>query len=1104
LAKFTDSALKILDKRYLWQDEEGNLIETPDDMFSRVATCMAAAEPEESRLFYEREFYDLMDQQRFMPNTPALANAGRENPILSACFVLSIEDSMESIFQTLYDSALIQKAGGGIGYAFYKIREANALVKSNNRRASGPLAFMFAYDAAIETIKQGGFRRGACMGVLIVNHPDIMDFIPCKTKEGSYKNFNISVAATDQFMQAVLNNEMFELISPVDGAVRSRMAANDIMNAIVENAWQNGEPGILFIDTINADNKLSKLGRIYACNPCGESPLMDGEACNLGSINIANHLVNVDGKWEIDYKLLENTTRLGVRFLDNVISVSAFPPPTIEMVKGNRAIGLGIMGWADTLIKLGVRYDSEENLNLIDAVMGQIYYWADNESHELAKERGPFPNSHLADEEIKGRRNSLVTIIAPTGSISIIAGCSSGIEPWFAYAQVAKRIDTHLFDFHPYVTEYCEQNNIDLSSFQININNTDKLYEQVGKLNTYLKGVLPEYFITSADVSPEWHVKVQAQFQRYVDGAVSKCVAKGTLIPTNQGLLPIEELGDAFGEDKFGKALDDLYVIGPDGDFHKVTSHYSGGRKPVRKIRLNNGSEITASTTHQLMTIDGWKSMADITVNDVIKCVESNLDCGTSGQLLPLLEERRTNAIKIQAPKQMSYDLALLLGMLVADGSTTESSGAIAFSEKDLNVCHYYDQQFQKVFGIIPRIIVDKRTGVRNHVVNSRSLVRWLRQLIGENAIEKKVPNQILTGSNVEKKAFITGLTLDGYVTRGEIVIFEGYAQNVANGVCAMLHTMGYKPYCMSKKVNGGNSPYTYQVRVDSFSCLEDHKANCGYTRKWRVKIPTEVLSTKIPTSDPTYSTLRDIRRNNLPYTWNVIADKYGWEYEKNAYYCKVTDIIDSTAEVYDIEVENIHAYLVNGIVSHNTINLPNSATKEDVKQAYILAYQLGCKGITVYRDGSREEQVLYNSDNKKETHVRENLDELDAKRYKVKNEQGDTAYVTVSFDNKGNPIEVFANNLSNLRAPWDSEALFRLTSFALRGGVSPEALIRQCEKANKNRGGSLYTNPAIIARVLRRAIKYVETGICLECGSKIRSEGACVTCDCGASAKCG
>ncbi|MFI3300267.1 MAG: adenosylcobalamin-dependent ribonucleoside-diphosphate reductase [Candidatus Gastranaerophilales bacterium] len=641
--ELAENAIKVLEKRYLKRDQDGNCTECPADMFMRVAKTIAEGDLKFGNSQSQvdeltKRFYDSITKRHFLPNSPTLMNAGRELGQLAACFVLPVEDTLEGIFETVKNTAIIHKSGGGTGFSFTKLRPKNSVVRSTMGVSSGPVSFMEVFNAATEAVKQGGTRRGANMGILRVDHPDILEFIECKSDNFRLNNFNISVAITDKFMEAVIAGEDYELINPHNNTVHSTLSAKKVFDMIVDGAWRNGEPGIVFIDKMNSDNPTPHIGEIMSTNPCGEVPLLSYEACNLGSINLGL-MMTADNK--IDWELLSKTTRTAIRFLDNVIAVNNYPLPQIsEMVQNNRKIGLGVMGWADMLMKMGISYASVEGTKLASQVMEFIDYESKCESIDLAKERGSFHNfvgsiydgknflynkykgksaGVISDEQWKnldaqiaefGIRNATTTCIAPTGTISMIASASGGVEPLFGLVFSRLIMDnTEMFEVNPIFKNYMMERGL----------YNDELMKKISMTGSiaHVDGVCEEIkktFTTAHDVSPYWHVKMQAAFQLHTDNAVSKTVN--------------------FEEHATRKDIEEVYILAFQNDL-KGTTVYRNNSRQFQPMNLDDKKK-----TEEVATVEAEEPTGEI---KTVKCPECSneiqmaegcficLKCGYSG-----------------------------------------------------------------------------------------------------------------------------------------------------------------------------------------------------------------------------------------------------------------------------------------------------------------------------------------------------------------------------------------------------------------------------------------------------------------------------------------
>ena len=539
--RLSKNALKVLEKRYLRKDQEGRIIESPTDMFHRVASNISRADLKykEKKILLKTEaiFHGMLERLEFLPNSPTLMNAGKKLGQLAACFVIPIEDSLDSIFEAVKITAMIHQTGGGTGFSFSKLRPKDDPVSSTGGIASGPVSFMKVFNTGTEVIKQGGTRRGANMGILRVDHPDILEFIWVKDNPEELVNFNISVAITDNFMKALDKDSTYPLINPRTEKTVKQLRARDVFKEITRAAWKNGDPGVIFINRINEQNPTRKIGEIEATNPCGEQPLHPYEACNLGSVNLTKMLKKVKKHYAIDYDKLSRTASEGIHFLDNVIDVNHYPIPQIESItKANRRIGLGVMGFTDMLIMLGIPYNSEDAIKTAEEVMSFIQSVSKETSMKLAKERGAFPNfkkSVYYERRMPPLRNATTTTIAPTGTLSIIAGCSGGIEPLYGVSFVREVLDgDKLYEVNPLFKQMAIKGGIYNDRLVSAISESPSI-QDIPSIPKDMK----ELFVTAFDIPPVWHVKMQAVFQKYVDNAVSKTIN----LPYNATIQDIED-----------------------------------------------------------------------------------------------------------------------------------------------------------------------------------------------------------------------------------------------------------------------------------------------------------------------------------------------------------------------------------------------------------------------------------------------------------------------------------------------------------------------------------------------------------------------------------
>jgi adenosylcobalamin-dependent ribonucleoside-diphosphate reductase len=1188
------NAVKVLEKRYLRRDLDGTLLETPAGMFYRLAYHIAQVEKQHNGdvAGSTKTFYDLLTERRFYPNSPTFTGAGTPLGQLAACFVLPIEDDMgktsDGIFSTLRVAALIQQTGGGNGFSFSRLRPKEDVVHTSAGRATGPVGFLRVYDQAFGEIAQGGSRRGANMGVLRVDHPDIEEFITCKAEEGKVANFNISVAITDEFMQAVKADTDFHLRNPRDGKVWKTVRARDLYNKIIKYAHHNGEPGALFIDAANRSNPVPHLYQLEATNPCGEQWLGPYENCCLGSVNLAVHYKpDADGESIVDWELLRRSVEESTNFLDNVVSANAYVPVVPEVAQAAyraRRIGLGIMGLGDLMYRLGIRYGSEEGQEFAAQVMEFVRFHCMKRSIELAQERQPFlafagsiydsaqpggmkwqppqpvtPFTRdwarpLVDwQEIvtgiqqHGIRNAAQTTVAPTGTIATVCGCEGyGCEPVFALGYIRHFKDGDKDVELLYTSPLFEE--------VINATNLSPARKQVIKQHVATYGTcqdiaeLPEEirhaFVVSGDITAEEHVRMQAAIQAFVDNSISKCITGDSLILTANGLIPIAELSDMRLPDQFTPLAVD--IVSPQG-IEQTAQFYYGGYRETRKVTLEYGFNIEGTGNHRVhvLTADGsiqFRRLDELHVGDTVVLYADQQRFGRAGNSLPRYSgQMRTQSKAITFPTHMNEEFAFLLGCITSEGAITLNG--ISITNNDTHLLQQLSDSCQRLFGFHGTVLKDKRNQVHCLQINSRSLRNWLLVDLGleAGAENKIIPTCILSASQPEIAAFLRGLFLDGFMTQdGKLFGITLASEKLIEQLQVLLLNMGVlgtarqtTERAWNLTVQGGE----LERLADEISFVEVWKnerianRNLGRLQRYRnysrllPMVVTEALQELRQQSSLSLRALYSrghtamdeqpeqeyqrvqvnllqghrLARNDAQQVYQHLKSEVEVSSYLNTFfahdkpaqvYVEVQNISSSYAEVFDINVPGSHSFIANGLGNHNTCNFPEGATEEDVAQAYQLAWELGCKGLTVYVTGSRQVVVLETKSTREkksegaadapphshapvlvtngatngyanghtEGHKAEAAKEgkpLVTKRPRPGRLQGATyrketplgkAYITVNSDERGDPFEVFMNvGKAGSDVSAVSEAMGRLISLVLRmpGSLPPKERLR-------------------------------------------------------------
>ena len=1096
------------------------------------------------------EYRSLLDQLGHLADGWASVESVERAVELRGFYDLTVEDFSNYL------------AGGGLGklavvhntgFSFSRLRPKNDFVKSTMGVASGPVSFMKVFDAATQQVKQGSRRRGANMGILRVDHPDILEFIMCKDKTTEITNFNVSVAVTDKFLEAVKAGTKYDLVNPRTKQVVGLLDAREVLDKIAHQAWKNGEPGLFFIDENNRRQPTPNIGDMEATNPCGEEPLLPYESCNLGSIDLQRHTKrDAQGTWEVDWKKLDRTVRTAVRVLDNVIDMSAYPIKEIdEMTKATRKIGLGVMGFARMLFMLEVPYDSPEGVEWGRRIMKFIQETGYDESAKLAEERGFYPAWEGSRQWEKGlkARNSYVTTVAPTGTLSMIADTSGGCEPEFSLIWYKRVMDGEQL---PYFLDYFEEVarregfwTDDLKEKILVNRGSPRGLEQVPKKWQRVFGV-------AYNVSAEWHVRMQAAFQDYCDAAVSKCITGDSWIFTDRGLARIGSLHRGEAPDTFSRR--DLRVAS-NPSIADAREYYYGGVQPVIRVSTDLGLELGGTPVHRVKGIEAgtvvWKSLSSLRVGDRLLVEYGYGLFGNEHEFAkvygrPFQYARRTNSKDVRIPYKITRDLARLLGYLVADGGWNVNS--MYLTNEDDGVLQDFCEIAARRFGTRAGIVADPRTrATRTGHVDSREIVSFLRDYMGmsNRAETKSAPEIVLRSGREIQKEFLRGLTLDGYVRAdGRIVPLTTTSKELAVQVQMMLLNLGIPSILSSKRIQykdeANRKRESYELAivsdwrkefVETIGFAEERKQRAA---RGRLHIPGDTYH-GVPVSVVDLESLalekasvvksqrlreqlwsvpkrartgREPSRESLLWFLDVtsdFADHPSWKrlsefVHQSFVYARVEGTTYGHEEVHDFHVPSNNTFVTNGFVSHNTINLPPEATVEDVKNAYLLACDLKCKGITVYREGSREDQVLNVGVPEAEakgaekgvkvvapaepavTRPRPRPDVITGRTQKILTGYG-ALYVTINEDDQG-LFEVFAQigRGGGYTASF-TEGLARLVSLCLRSGVPVDEITDQLEGIRSPRialdhGERVYSIPDAIAKAVKRHIGAQKAGV--------------------------